>query len=100
MNEDILEQAHIDAANYAIQLADDLAELQQDERFQRIFQEKFIDAWSITNTMNIATYDSASKQRAFEKMNARGIFCKFCMDIHEDGRIAREGLAELASSES
>ena len=62
------------------------------EDFVNIFQKHFIEAWGITNTMNIANYDQQTKQRTFEKMNARSVFATYCQDTIEEGNMAAEAL--------
>lgn len=91
-NEDNLEELDTIAAEYDVLLRDALIRLQSNEDFILVFENKFIDAWSITNTRNMSRNDNQTRLRVFEKMNARGEFCKFCDDLIDIGNAAEEAL--------
>jgi len=92
MEENDLEQLDIAAAEFDIDLGEAMKRLQTNEDFITIFQERFIDAWAITNTMNMASYDKETQIRVHHKMIARGEFSKFCQDIIETADAAQEAL--------
>lgn len=94
-----ISQEQIDAqvarSNYEISLGEDMDFLDKCPQFTRIFQEKFIDAWSITNTMNMASTNDADRKRIYEKMISRGHFSDFCESIRIDAKIAKENMREF-----
>jgi hypothetical protein len=92
------EDFNVEAAEYQIEIAEDLKRLQADPKFARIFQELFIDAFAITNTMNMAMNDQATDARTFAKLKARGEYCSFCQQILTDGVEAQENLAAYNST--
>jgi len=83
-----------DALNYDVQLSKDLTELEQDPRFKRVFEEKFIEAFAVTNVFTIASMDQAARLRSHEKTIARSHYCQFMLQIHEAGLFAKEALLE------
>lgn len=87
----------IEALHAKVSLSEDLAGLYEDERFIRVFKDKFIDAWAITNTMNMANYDTQTRARVHEKMVARGHFMDFCNTVIDDGLSAADELASLSN---
>ena len=85
------------ALEAAVKRGEMMQSLFEDERFVELFQKHFIEAWAVTNTMNIANYDSATKQRTFEKMNARSVFATHCQDVIEEGQMSSEALRTIES---
>jgi len=85
----------IDRLNQTIKLADDMLSLETDKRFRDIFGEVFIEAFAITTTMQIASYDVPTRQRTIEKTLARSHFMQFIEGVKNDGIVAREQFAEV-----
>lgn len=76
-----------------------MQELLEDEKFKKLFQEIYIDAFAITNMYNLHGYDDAGRRRFLEKSLARSIFSKFIDDILEDGRQAIMSMQEDEKAE-
>ncbi len=84
-----------DALYNEIELADMMLELTQDSRFIRLFEEQYIEAFAVTNTMTIAAQDKEGRARTHEKMVARSHFVQFIAQTMEAGSFAKEALIEL-----
>ena len=89
--------ADLAIARDRIKLANDLAGLQSDERFQRVFGDHFIEAFAVTNTMLMASYDQATRQRTIEKMIARSHFTQFMEGVITDGIQAVQAVDEISA---
>ena len=85
--------AEVASSEYDLRKADVMLKFEADPDFVWLFQEVFINAFAITNTMNMANSDPQVRARIHEKMIARGHFSDFCHMIKEDGKTARENLA-------
>lgn len=83
----------VNAAHQAITEAEMLATLEAMPEFVHLFQEKYTNAYAITNTMGMAYNDSATDQRVFNGLKSRGDFHKFLDGIRNDGIHAKETLA-------
>ena len=89
-------QDDLDAMENAVKNGEALVRLQDNPDFNLLFREIFIDAWAITNTMNMASYDRETKGRVFDKMNARGHFVEFMQHIESDAESAANDLRTIS----
>ena len=77
-------------------LGQDMRELEKDPRFIRIFGEHFIEAFAITNVMQLSQYDAAGRARSHEKMLARSHLIQFIESLKNDGIVAQESIDEIS----
>jgi len=89
------EEAIVDLES-RIELAEKMKKLLANDDFQDIFEERFIKAWTITNTYKMAVYNDETRARVQEGMVARSHFTQFIESIIIDGNTAKKDLAELA----
>lgn len=87
-------------AERAVKLGEAMVRLYENEDFKLLFQDVYIDAFAITNVMNMGQNTPEVDRRVFEKMKARGHFSDFCHSTIEDYKYASAGLAEIAAAES
>ena len=92
-------EATIANAEANIKLGEAFLKLAEMPEFQLVFQDKFIDAFAITNVQNMGTYDTQKRAQVHEKMVARGHFTSFCGMIIQDYQEAAQTL-EAVRSES
>ncbi len=84
----------VDNRQIQVDEAEAMGRLLQNDDFKLLFQDKYVDAFAITNIYNIHGYDDATRRRFLEKSMARGTFVKFIDDILEDGRNAIASIHE------
>ena len=72
-----------------------LTRLQENEDFKRIFVEKFLKAFAITNAQNFAYFDRDARARSLEQIAARGVFTRFQDEILNDGAQAEEEIKTI-----
>ncbi len=82
-----------------VEIAEALVRLESNPDFRLVFEEKFIEAFAISNVLSIASYDTEARVRAHEKMIARSHFAGFLVQVHQDGQMALRNIAELAAIE-
>lgn len=82
--------AQIASDEIQIKRGEMMAEMDASPAFQELFQTLFIDAWSTTQTMNMASNSREQDAKVFEKMKARGEFAHFCETIRQDAIAATE----------
>ena len=92
-------QLNIASYQHDVDLGEAMTRLETNEDFLALFQTKFIEDFAITNTMLVATYDQATRQRTFEKMVGRSTFTQFIMGIKNDAEFAKQNLAEMEKEE-
>ena len=88
---DSLEQ---DNRQLQVENAEAMKRLIENDDFKKLFQEIFIDAFAITNTYNMWSYDDQARRRFLEKTLARSHFSNFIENILEDGRQAIDSLRD------
>ena len=95
------EQLTVENLEEQISLGQDMVELLGDDRFIRVFEEKFIKAFAITNVHNMAAFNPEQRGRVHEKMIARSHFSNFCEMLVIEGKNAEAQLndynAQLAA---
>jgi len=74
--------------------AEAMQRLLDNDDFKLLFQDIFVDAFAITNTYNIWSYDDQARRRFLEKTMSRSHFTRFIDEILEDGNQAKADLAE------
>lgn len=87
------QQIELEESNLALARA--FLDLSVDPKFVAVFEEKFINAFALTNIHNMAVMTPEARARTHEKMIARSHFSQFCQQIVIDGEIAVTNLAEL-----
>jgi hypothetical protein len=75
-----------------VEMATAMKELLEDKRFKMLFQDRFVDAFAITNVYNAWTFDDQARRRFLEKTIARSHFTNFINEIIEDGQEAQLSL--------
>ena len=80
-------------------LAEAMIRLQANPDFVKVFKEKFVKDFMLTQVYNLAAYNQQSRVQVHEQMIARSVFERFQDELLEDGKMAIEGLAELKSEE-
>ena len=83
-----------------VELAKAMQRLQSNTDFQKVFDEKFVKDWAITQTYNMSVYNQQSRVGVIENMVARSIFSQFCDQLIEDGKIAVDTLQQIKEEES
>jgi len=83
-----------------INLAADLESLMANPAFTRVFTEKFVKDYTLTQQYNLPNYTRESRAMVFEQMGARGIFQNFLDEIIEDGKMAKDNQADLRAMEA
>ena len=83
-----------------VELAKAMQRLQSNVDFQKVFDEKFVKDWAITQTYNMSVYNQQSRVGVIENMVARSIFSQFCDQLIEDGKIAVDTLQQIKEEES
>ncbi len=80
---------------FDINLAASMDRLLANPDFQKVFKEKFVKDYTLTQVYNLATYTRESRAMVHEQMIARSIFQQFSDEIIEDGKIAKDSQADL-----
>jgi hypothetical protein len=83
----------------AIELANSMRTLLEDENFKKVFNEKFVKDYLLTQGYNLAVYDMESRKMVLEHILARSIFQRFIDEILEDGKLAVENKKELLAED-
>lgn len=91
MSEVILNQ--LDDREEKVALAEALMRLIDNPDFDKVFNEKFINAFALTNVHNMWMFDDAGRRRFHEKTLARSHFSNFMTVTLEEGRDAAVSLA-------
>jgi len=89
------ERQSLETYEQIVALGNDMRELEENPIFKRVFGEHFIEAFAITNVMQIAQYDAATRVRSHEKMIARSHFMQFIEQIKSDAVIAQQNINEI-----
>lgn len=90
----------IESLQNQVELAKAMKRLQENEDFKRVFDEKYIKDWAVTQTYNISIYNQQSRIGVVENMVARSIFSQFCDQLIDDGNIAIDTLQQIEKEES
>ena len=85
---------------FDIALAADLESLMANPAFTRVFTEKFVKDYTLTQQYNLPNYTRESRAMVFEQITARGVFQNFLDEVIEDGKIAKDNQAELRPMEA
>ncbi len=91
MSEQILNQ--LDDREEKVALAEALMRLINNEDFQKVFDEKFVNAFALTNIHNMWMFDDAGRRRFHEKTLARSHFSNFMTTTLQEGQEAAVSLA-------
>jgi len=85
----------IASAERAVELAQAVNRLKQNEDFMKVFHQKFIVDWALTQMNLVGTMNMDQRRGYLEQAMARGVFTDFVDDISESGRMAIDALSEL-----
>jgi hypothetical protein len=85
--------------NHKIELAEALQRLQANPDWQLVIDTHFIKDWALTQINNVGVYNQDQRRGYLEQAMARGIFNQEMHDIIEDGRMAKQALAEIKNEE-
>lgn len=91
------QERNIQALENIKSLGEDMIALENNDAFKRVFGDHFIEAFAVTNVMNMAEYDEVTRRRTHEKMLARSHFVQFCEMTKEDAKEAAEALVEYTN---
>ncbi len=83
----------IDDRQVKIDLADAMNRIVQSDDFELVFNEKFLNAFAITNVHNAFTFDGDARRRFMEKTLARSYFSEFITRTLNEGAEATMSLA-------
>lgn len=86
-------QEFLDDRNTHIELAEKMKRLQQNEDFQLLFGEMFVEAYSMTQIAQLHGRSDDSKQKILNGLVSRSDFLAFQKDIVENGSLAEHELA-------
>jgi len=81
------------------ELAEAMTRLKTNPDFVKVFEEKFVKDFTLTQVYNLVAYDQQSRVKVHEQMVARSVFQRYCDELIEDGKIAIENMAELKSEQ-
>ena len=79
-----------------VSLGESMRRLEQNPDFVRVFGEHFIEAFAITNVMQLSQYDAAARARSHEKTLARSHFVQFVESLKNDAIVAQESIDEIS----
>ena len=85
---------------FDISLAADLESLMANPAFTRVFMEKFVKDYTLTQQYNLPNYTRESRAMVFEQVTARGIFQNFLDEVLDDGKIAKDNQADLRAMDA
>jgi len=83
-----------------IDLAASMERLKVNPDFIKVFDEKFVKDYTLTQVYNLSTYTRESRAMVHEQMVSRSIFQQFVDGIIEDGKIAKDSQADLRAMEA
>jgi len=100
MNEELesmteAEQLAISAEDIA--LAEAIVRLKKNPDFVKVFNEKFVKDFALTQQYNLAVFDPQTRGRVYEGMTARSHFQRFQDEIIEEGNKALNDKSDLDS---
>ena len=78
-----------------VALGEAMERLEQNSDFKVVFGEHFIEAFAVTNVMQIAQYDEAGRARSAEKMLARSHFMQFIEMVKNDKILAQQAIIDI-----
>jgi len=80
-----------------VALAEAMVRLQKNPDFIKVFNEKFVKDFALTQQYNLAVFDPQTRGRVYEGMTARSHFQRFQDEIIEEGNKALNDKADLES---
>ncbi len=100
MNDEIEMTEAEQLAIYAedVELAEAMVRLQKNPDFVKVFNEKFVKDFALTQQYNLAVFDPQTRGRVYEGMTARSHFQRFQDELIEEGNKAlneRKDLEEM-----
>jgi len=78
-----------------VELAEAMVRLQKNPDFIKVFNEKFVKDFALTQQYNLAVFDPQTRGRVYEGMTARSHFQRFQDEIIEEGNKAINEKADL-----
>ena len=78
-----------------VELAEAMVRLQKNPDFIKVFNEKFVKDFALTQQYNLAVFDPQTRGRVYEGMTARSHFQRFQDELIEEGNKAIREKADL-----
>jgi len=78
-----------------VELAEAMVRLQKNPDFIKVFTEKFVKDFALTQQYNLAVFDPQTRGRVYEGMTARSHFQRFQDELIEEGNKAIREKADL-----
>ena len=85
----------IEAARRDVALAQAVTRLMNNNDFNLVFEETFYKDWLLTQGANFHLYDMETRKRFMEQLAARSVVKTLMYDLLEQGKQAKEFLAQV-----